>query len=325
MEIGRLTAPDAGRLVTDPAGVRHWPGLRLGLVRGEADVVAYEPVPEGGLVRRAAFPRPWPDFEYETSAVSPDLRFAVFGGPDRVRAVDAAGWTLWEIPHVCWPDRVGRGSLEVTADGARVWAHVGGPVRAEDAPEEDPDAVSAWLVIDARDGRPLAERPLECSEHGSEHFLHPDGEHVLFNLGGEGCVAGRLGPAGLELLEIERPGGTTLVVAVAPDGRHLLTLDDAMDELTLEPFPPRPGGPADFPCVTGADASWDLMPGFLDDGRILAAEDLEEYRVTLLSRDGLRPLGRVALPDVQPGVNVLGDGTWLTLDRDGVTVRRWRL
>ncbi|MFI6520656.1 hypothetical protein ACIBF1_34240 [Spirillospora sp. NPDC050679] len=262
--------------------------------------MVYEPVAEGGLVRRAAFPRPWPDFEYETSAVSPDLRFAVFGGPDRVRAVDAAGRLLWEVPHVCWPDRAGRGSLAVTADGARVWAHVGGPVRAEDAPEEDPDAVSAWLVIDSRDGRLLAERPLECSEHGSEHFLHPDSRHVLFNLGGEGRVAG---PPAWSCWRSSGPG------TPPPSSSRSR----------------RTGGTARLPWTVSADASWDVMPGFLDDERVLVAADLAEYRVTVLSRDGLRPLGRVALPDAAPGVSVLGDGTWLTLDRDGGTVRRRRL
>ncbi|MFC9977135.1 hypothetical protein ACFVH6_40160 [Spirillospora sp. NPDC127200] len=84
----------------------------------------------------------------------------------------------------------------------------------------------------------------------------------------------------------------------------------------------RPGETADLPWIVSADASWDVMPGFLDGERVLVAEDLAEYRVTVLSRD---PPGRVALADVAPGVNALGDGTWLTLDRDGGTVRRRRL
>ncbi|MFI2375390.1 hypothetical protein ACH5AO_10000 [Streptomyces sp. NPDC018964] len=69
-------------------------------------------------------------------------------------------------------------------------------------------------------------------------------------------------------------------------------------------------------------------PGFLDDGRIVAAvaedQDSADNRHLLLDGRTLQPVAELDYPGITcPDPLALGDGTWLTAQGD--TLRRWRL
>jgi hypothetical protein len=306
--------------------VQRWPGRLLGRVQGSADLAVYD-LDEGfdGSPRPVAvFPRPWSDVD-GASAVSPDLRFAVFGGRDRVRAVDRRGATLWEVPYEPWRSGFERGSFAVTADVMRVWAHVYG------LPEGHPEGEgeTSWLVIDATAGRLLAYWLTDCSEHGSEQRLHPDGEHVIINLGGEASMCGRFTGSGVEVVDLPDRWGLDLLVSLAPNGRYYVSLDESCTMLRRETFPPGEPEPV---LDLGGTESVEVLPGFVDDDRVLVPLWDDEANRTdhvLVSASDWSRLGPVRYPkEGMPEhlwVHALGDGTWLTDGSDDDEVFRWRL
>lgn len=329
IEVCRVRAPGIGRLAFDPDLCQRWPGKLFGRVRGSEDLTVYD-LDEGfdGTPRPVAvFPRPWPDFDDEASAVSPDLRFAVFGGRDRVRAVDRRGTTLWEVPYKLSRWGPEQGSCAVTADAARVWAHVYG------LPGSHPEGgdQTSWMVIDAATGRLLAYWLTDCSERGSVHRLHPDGEHVTIELGGEASVYGRFTGSGVEVVDLPQREGLDLLVSLSPNGEHYVALDE-FGGMRRETFPPGEPGPL---LELGEAETIELLPGFVDDDRVLVPlVDYEANRAehVLVSASDLSRLGPVRYPfgDVSEDliVNALGDGTWLTgarRDDDADELFRWRL
>ncbi|WP_026406280.1 hypothetical protein [Actinomadura rifamycini] len=147
VEVSRVRAPGIWRLAFDQDLLQRWPGKLFGRVREFEELTVYD-LHEGfdGTPRPAAvFPRPWPDSDDESDAVGPDLRFTVFGGRDRVRAVDRRGTTLWEVPYKLSRWGPEQESCAVTADATRVWTHVYGLPESHPAGEDE----TSWMVIDA--------------------------------------------------------------------------------------------------------------------------------------------------------------------------------
>lgn len=327
IEVGRVRAPEIGRLVLDRDLVHRWPGKLLARLRGLEHLTVYD-LDEGfdGAPRPAAvFPRPWPDFDEEASAVSPDLRFAVFDGPDRLRAVDRRGTTLWEVPYRSSKSGFEQGSCAVTADAGRVWAHVYGLPESHSGDGNE----TSWMVIDATTGRLLASWVTDCSEHGSEHRLHPDGEHVVIDLGGEASMCGRFTGSEIEVVELPDRWGIDLLVSLSPDGERYLTVDETCKMLRCETFPPGDPGPVlDLRTTENVE----VLPGFVDDDRVLVPlwdDETNRQHHVMADASDLSRLGPVRYPtDIgseETCVHVLGDGTWLTGERDADEVVRWRI
>ncbi|KAA6217569.1 hypothetical protein [Streptomyces filamentosus] len=319
------------------------PGPDAGLPRLEAGA----PASEAGLPRpEAVFPAPWPGWDRGVDAVAPDGSFAVFSGQRAVRAVAAGGRVLWEHRHGCWGPVVGHphtgdeqevcaglehGSVHVSADGRTVRAHV-----------VDADGTEQWVVLDARDGRETARTPLEDSAaSGSHQFSLPDDGTVLlcigmgqdgvllYGAGGAGGAGEKDGEAGEAVSGVRDLGEDLdrILLDVHPDRPVYLTVEHSCDDLRLH----APDGTV----LAGRDASelgedrcWDYAAGFVDaDTVVAAAENGEEEDGPghwLLDAHSLAILGPIAYPRPATGcVRALGDGTWLTHDRDTDTLSRW--
>ncbi|WP_158642396.1 hypothetical protein [Actinomadura sp. WAC 06369] len=147
VEVSRVRAPGIGRLGFDQDLLQRWPGKLFGRVRESEELTVYD-LHEGfdGTPRPVAvFPRPWPDFDDESGAVSPDLRFTVFGGRDRVRAVDRRGRRRGRCRTSFRGGGPSRSLCAVTADATRVWTHVYGLPESHPAGGDE----TSWMVIDA--------------------------------------------------------------------------------------------------------------------------------------------------------------------------------
>ncbi len=141
----------------------HWPGRRLLVQRGDAELVVRDLSDLNGEGPEIRFPAPWPG-RYGAVAVSPEGDVAVFAGVHALRAVGANGAVRWEIRHGCWSPatcteahasfaeyaddywhgRADIGSAAFSSDGKLLWAHVRNRA-GHDVKEE-------WLIVDPVDG-----------------------------------------------------------------------------------------------------------------------------------------------------------------------------
>ncbi|GAA1417708.1 hypothetical protein GCM10009662_70030 [Catellatospora coxensis] len=349
--------------VDDPPRLLTGPGRQpLVLVRRDAEIAVYElgRLRAGDPTPAAVFPAPWPRAVGGTVAVSPDLAFAVFPGVHAVRAVEPSGQLRWEVRHTCWAglclgyhesyaeyagDREHRypdgGSSWVGHDGTTVWAHVRGPLPADDRSTEDDPRASheTWLVLAAADGRVLARAATGTYAAGSHHVPHPD--PAVMGLGvGEGqdgapLLWGRLHEGGLD---VRRFGDDAhVLVGASPDGKRFVTIDHAAGEqlavhrhpdgtvtgILFADLPPYGDPAADI-----GRRGWDLMDhGFLDD-RVMAAATSVGYgedpvRHWLVDVATLSGEGPISYPHpVRDHPLGVGGGHWVT--RDGFDLHVWR-
>ncbi|MFF2776555.1 hypothetical protein ACFVU3_16770 [Streptomyces sp. NPDC058052] len=337
--IGTYRLPGGGTLVDGfhalgPGGAR-----RLLLRRGHdlevhdlAGLLAGERAPD------AVFPVPWPGWNHGVHAVAPDAGFAVFSGQRAVRAVDADGRTLWEHRHDCWGPLLGHphtgddqqvcdglehGSVHVSADGRLVWAHVVGD-------DGERGRTESWRVLDARDGREIDRIPLDDSVAAGSHQLPlSDGIHVALSvgMGQDGCLlywARR--EDGASVVRDLNEGLDRILLDVHPDRGRLLTVEHYGTDLQLHGLDGTLLAEA-VPTGPGPDR-WDWYAGFADADTVIGSTghdygDDDPVRHWLL--DGhLTPLGPVVYPAPVTGyARGLGDGTWLTHDRESDTLSRW--
>ncbi|WP_439677817.1 hypothetical protein [Embleya sp. MST-111070] len=341
--------PGGGALISGCALNKHRSGSPRGMLRNghELEVYDLDELFAGELAPIAVFPVPWPGWGNGIDALSPDASFAVFSGQRAVTAVGADGERLWEYRHSCWGPEFGHthtgdeqqvchgfesGSCHVSDDGRHVWAHVvlgGHDVDWKDWHE-------CWVVLDARDGRELARMRLEDSAAaGSHHLSHPDGIHVGLCIG--------MGQDGI-LLHWARLDGDKLtgwdlnddmdriLTDVHPGHDGFLTVEHHGADLRLHAL----DGAVLAERVPESDddecpSRWDHGCGFVDADTVIAttvdADEDEERPVRhwLLHARTLAVRGFVTYPTgpIAGYVCPLGDGTWLTYDRDTESLHRW--
>ncbi|MGI5500907.1 hypothetical protein [Lentzea sp. CA-135723] len=236
------------------------------------------------------------------------------------------------------------------SDGAVRWRHVFAPPTTSSIARGDavvrgdhvwvfrPDEMlgrgegDAWLVLGAADGRPLAEVPLPTVGQGAGHVLHPDGVHVLLDVGegqdGTCLFLGRLEGAELEVHAYPWPD--RILVGLSPDGGEFMTVDHEQNDAAFHVFPsgdrtrtvevgdlPRPDDEE-----IGVVVGWG--GGYLDATRaVVIAEhhtDEDEVRVFhVLDLTTGAVLGELDVPEDTYDIKLPGDGTWIVRDA------RWAL
>lgn len=357
--VGAVELPGAASVTGGHALLRHPGGRHHALLRhdGVIALVDLGAAFAGGPAVLATVADPWPGWRSSACAASPDGSLIVLSGQRSVRALDPDGRTRWEYRHGCWGDGPHRhdgpgpcpglfsGSVQVGADGRHVWAHV-----LPDVDHGDPEADSyeQWVLLDAADGTVLGHARVEGGSQGSRQLPHPDGSRMILATGqgqdGSPAYAGHWDGSALTVGEIG--DGFRVPVDLHPGGRAFLSTPHGHDPLLLHRFPDsRVLMDRDAVDLTdgegntdgdGPEPAWDLVAGFVDGYTVIAgAYDVRHHREAprhwLLDALTLRPLGRVAYPDRDPGRDpdggghpvALGDGTWLTLAADGTTLNRW--
>ncbi|KAL6408564.1 uncharacterized protein AUP68_08424 [Ilyonectria robusta] len=263
-------------------------------------------------------------------AVAPDLRRAAYTTRNSVVCIGQDGGVLW---HYDLEPRSSQlygftPSCDFSLDGTRLWVYR--PDAMADRGDHD-----MLVVVRADTGEVLAEADLDTIGHGAQHVQHPDERHVLLEVGegqdGVNIFRAALTGDGLDLHSygwIDR-----CLVDVAPDGRCFMTVHHGQTGQTDVAFHAFPDGevvlclPVAAFGYQGNEASIDWSGGFLDQDiaivTIIGNTDDQEWRHH--HRVDLRtgaPLGRFEAhsrhgDDFKP----LGDGTWITSDRDGNPVR----
>ncbi|RAY14629.1 hypothetical protein DPM19_12770 [Actinomadura craniellae] len=183
-------------------------------------VVAF-PLPEGVRPR--------------SHAAAPDLSRATYVTDDEAVCIDRGGRTLWRLDYT--PDRTRSynswAKCAFSPDGTVVWVY-------------RPDAMAGmyqvpdrWLAIDAGTGDVLAETGLDCAGHGAFQFAHPDGEHMLIDVGegqdGARVYRGRLVQDTIELTAY--PWADRCLMGLAPDGRHFMTVGHDQEDVAFHTYP----------------------------------------------------------------------------------------
>jgi hypothetical protein len=343
--------------------VLRWPGRRLVLVRGEAELTVYDLAELANGVDRPAvvFPAPWPRRMNGVVSVSPDLEFAVFPRVHAVQAVEPSGAVRWELPHSCWEpsclaihvsdgEYAGRrdhrypdqGSSWVSVDGKTVWVHVRGPLPGDEPPAGADPWLSdeRWLVLDAAEGVILAQAGTETAAAGSHHIAHPDPRVMGLSVGegqdGSPLLWGRFDGRRIELTRVGVDDH--ILVAAAPTGdRFVAITHSARDEMTVHRLPDGDITGTVFARWLAADGnpaadtrvSWDLAEmGFVDQHTLIASTSRsgdDEPRHWLINVETLKATAVQYPKPVASRPLGLEDGTWLVIAHDGCArLEIWR-
>ncbi|KAG4259094.1 hypothetical protein FPRO03_13029 [Fusarium proliferatum] len=269
-----------------------------------------------------------------THDVASDLSRAVYCTRNSVVCVGQDGDVLWRyelephstVLHGHVPDSV------FSLDGSTVWVY-------------RPDAMAnrgddKWVALGADTGKVLAEMSLGTVGHGGQHVLHPDGQHILLDVGegqdGSSMFRATVADDHFDFYKCEFED--RVPIDIAPNGRHFMTVHHVGVDVAFHLFP---NGEVvlrltleDLGYANEGDNEDELqiyyIGGFLDsDIAVVAVEswnDREEWRN--YHRVDLRT-GTVSdcfEAHSQEGYDFepLGDGTWITSGPDGNPVRyRW--
>ncbi|MEU0564833.1 hypothetical protein ABZ297_05450 [Nonomuraea sp. NPDC005983] len=267
--------------------------------------------------------------ELESHAVAPNLRRAVYATADEMVCLDREGKALWRLgfgPGAEEPYNA-VASCEFSLDGTVVWVY------RPDAMSGRGDGLDHWLAVDAETGDVVAQAELDCAGHGGHQFVHPDGAHMLLDVGegqdGSRVYRGRLDQDVIDLTAY--PWTDRSLVSLAPDGHHFMTVHHDQEDVAFHAYPDGEVMiriPVESFGYDPDEAYVEWTGGYLDaDNAIVTiggeTEDEQEwYRHHLVDvRTGqvhgtLDAQSRHAY-DVKP----LGDGSWLTTDHDD---RLWR-
>ncbi|TDB99261.1 hypothetical protein [Actinomadura sp. 7K534] len=328
------------------------PNRRIRTRATPAGVAAYDlslPFEVGAPLEPAAlFPA---EGEPAGHAAAPDLERAAYTTGGTLVCAGRDGAVAWrgDLGAAPEPYMNGRAACAFSRDGDVVWLY------RPDLALRGPGHTDQWLAFDAATGRVLGQADLGSAGHGAHHFVHPDGEHVLLEVGegqeGSRVYLARLDGTGIEVTEF--PWSAALY-DLSPDGARMLTVREApgslLDELVVRTFP---GGREDV--VVPAEAlgydedehetffiGWTV--GHLDAGTAIVSvhgehvepedtepEDTEPEEPLDFHRNhlvdvrtgrvlGLMPPAFAEREDVTP----LGDGSWLTTGSDGAWYRHTR-
>ncbi|WP_319460876.1 hypothetical protein [Micromonospora sp. RTP1Z1] len=267
--------------------------------------------------------------EVESHAVAPNLRRAVYATADEVVCVDRESKTLWRLgfgPGAEVPYNAAA-SCEFSLDGTVVWVY------RPDAMSGRGDGLDRWLAVDTETGGVVAHVELDCAGHGGHQFAHPDGAHMLLDVGegqdGSRVYRGRLDRDVIDLTAY--PWIDRSLVSLAPDGHQFMTVHHDQEDIAFHAYP---NGevliriPVESFGYDPDEAYVEWTGGYLDSETAVVTiagetEDEQEwYRHHLIDvRTGqvhgtLDTQTRDAY-DLEP----LGDGSWLSTDHDD---RLWR-
>ncbi|KAH8175144.1 hypothetical protein LIA77_06563 [Sarocladium implicatum] len=263
-----------------------------------------------------------------TADAAPELDRAVYATRNSVACIGRNGDLLWRYDleprsnEEFWhqPD------CAFSLDGANVWVY-------------RPDAMAGrakddtWVVLSSDVGKVVAEFSLSgTAGHVGQHILHPDGRHVLLDVGEgqdgstlfRGTVAGKLECFPYDFSD-------RVLIDVAPDGRHFMAVDHGQRNVSFHRFPrgeevSRLNLEALGYDDEAEEEEVDFTGGFLtlDVAVVVAKNDAMQWnhyhRVDW--RAG-RILGRFDSHSETGYIKPLGDGTWLASDLDG-TFSRWQ-
>jgi hypothetical protein len=179
--------------------------------------------------------------EVRAQATAPNGEQSVFATDDVLVSADRSGQVQWR--HAFGPrgESVGvaRPSCRYSGDGSVVWLY-------------RPDVYSGrgeadrWIALDAATGAVLGDAVLKVpGGHGAMHFPHPDGTHMLLDVGcGQDGSYGFLGRIDQDRMACSpwpdaaaSTFGNLVIAALAADGRRVLAVDHDATEVALLDFP----------------------------------------------------------------------------------------
>ncbi|KAF9776393.1 hypothetical protein IL306_005437 [Fusarium sp. DS 682] len=263
--------------------------------------------------------------------VASDLSRTVYCTRNSVVCVGQDGDVRWRyelephstVLHGHVPDCV------FSLDGSTVWVY-------------RPDAMAnrgddKWVALSADTGKVLAEMSLGTVGHGGQHALHPDGRHVLLDVGegqdGSSMFRATVADNHFDFYKYEFED--RVLIDIAPSGRHFMTVHHVQVDVAFHLFP---NGEVvlrltleDLGYANEGDnedeLQIDYIGGFLDSDIAVVAvkgwNDGEEWRN--YHRVDLRTgtVGDCFEAHSQEGYDFepLGDGTWITSGPDGNPVR----
>ncbi|MEV6816486.1 hypothetical protein [Micromonospora sp. NPDC051296] len=277
------------------------------------------PVAASDVVPTVVFPVGAAALEPDSCAVAPDLSRALYATMNRVACIDRDGATLWQLGFE--PASSAQPNAYTccgfSLDGKVVWIY-------------RPDAMArnagtdTWLAVDAGTGRILARTDLGSVGHSGVQVAHPDGDHMLLDVGegqdGTRVYRGRLVGDRIDLFEY--PWSNRILVSVAPDGRHLMTVDHEYADAAFHTYPDG-AVVAQIPIEALGHEPFDAFVepsgGYVDDSTAVVTvagetEDEQEWfeRYLVDPRTG-EIRGRLDAPSAhQYDFEPLGDGSWLS-------------
>ncbi|WP_238012135.1 hypothetical protein KZZ52_14195 [Dactylosporangium sp. AC04546] len=259
----------------------------------------------------------------DSCAVAPDLSRAVYATPSRVNCIDRDGATLWQLdfPRASSERPNAYNRCDFSLDGTVVWVY-----RPDGMARSGADK---WLAVDAGTGQILAQADLGSVGHGGEHIAHPDGVHMLLDVGegqdGTRVYRGRLDGDRIEVFEYE--WGNRVLVSMTSDGSHVMTVDHDNADAAFHTYPDGvvvAQVPIEALGFEPLDAFIEYAGGYVDDSTAVVTvagetEDEEEwfhrYLVDPYTGEIRRRLDAPSAHqyDFEP----LGDGSWLSTTDDG--------
>jgi hypothetical protein len=269
----------------------------------------------------AVFPIAGP--EPDSYAVAPGLSRAVYATTDRVTCVGRDGSLRWQRDFAAastpWTPPPSR--CDFSLDGAVVWLY------RPDGMTYDGALTDTWLALDAGTGDVRARTGLDTAGQGAQHFAHPDGEHMLLDVGegqdGTRVFRGRLDGDRIEL--VAYAWGNRTLISVSPDGSHLMTVDHDNADAAFHTY-------LDGAVVArvpaedlGHDEAFiEYAGGYLDDATAVVTvagetgDEQQWYERHLVDPVTGRVRGRLDAPSAGPDDFIaLGDGSWLSTDGEG--------
>ena len=270
------------------------------------------------LTPAGSFPLPEKPSGRTSLIVTPGADLVVLPGRETLTAIDAEG-VRWIFEHADWAIGDGSGSAVVTADGRHVWATVPGPCAT-------PYGGDLWIVLDAETCRLLATTTLhDVTAAGSEHHLHPDGEHVAVSIG-EGQDAAPLywGRLDGDTIVHSLSGVDDVLVHISPVTGEYFTVAHYLEDAAVHRLG-EDGNRLTFPGewlvvragLDGLEWALDYSGGFIDaDTLLVCLQDYEEggYAHLLVDAVSGDVLGLAEYAESPEGAGYpQGDGTWLTV------------
>lgn len=265
-------------------------------------------------------------------AIASDVSRAVFLTETDVVCIDRTGLRLWAqpMPHPAsdGPESMFMHLIEFSLDGTVLWNY-------GEAGDFDHGSHVTWQVLDASTGIVLAETKWQSTGFGGSQYVHPDGVHTLLTLSadeGFRTYQGRFNGVALEMTRF--PLSDRGLLGLSRDGSGMMTVDKDMREVAFHTYPD--GG------ITGrvriedfgesfeeTNVGW--ASGYLDEQAaivVLVGETDDEqdwHRAYLVDALTARVLGpfETQARDVDD-VELLGDGSWVTIDEDGNPIRHTR-
>ncbi|GGU56207.1 hypothetical protein ACIG0C_09540 [Kitasatospora aureofaciens] len=168
------------------------------------------------------------------AALAPDAGCVVVATQHEAMCLDADGAVRWRIPFTPPAhSSIGLANCAFSLDGSQVW------IFRPDAMLGRGDGGDRWLVVDAADGRVIAEYALPTVGQGAHQVAHPDGIHMLLDVGegqdGVFLFHGRLDGDAISVHSY--PWDDRCLIDVSPDGREFMTVGHGEDDAVFHAFP----------------------------------------------------------------------------------------